>query len=178
MKHVMIDLETMGNTQNSPVIAIGAVYFDPKTGETGEEFYSEISLESCQKSGLEPDASTILWWLKQSDEARSKFYENENALSLSDALDGFSSFMGNFYETKVWGNGISFDLGILSNAYSKIGKEKPWMFWNEMDVRTIVAFDSSNAKWNTEFSGVPHYALDDAKHQVKYLCEALKNVHP
>ena len=32
MRHCMIDLETLGTAANAPVIAIGAVFFDP-TGQ-------------------------------------------------------------------------------------------------------------------------------------------------
>ena len=35
MNHLMVDLETMGNGPYAPVISIGAVFFDPNTGETG-----------------------------------------------------------------------------------------------------------------------------------------------
>ncbi len=31
MNHLMVDLETMGNGPYSPVISIGAVFFDPNT---------------------------------------------------------------------------------------------------------------------------------------------------
>lgn len=36
--HVMVDLETMGNKQDAPIVAIGAVVFDPATGSIGESF--------------------------------------------------------------------------------------------------------------------------------------------
>lgn len=34
--HVMVDLETMGKKHNAPIVAIGAVVFDPATGSIGE----------------------------------------------------------------------------------------------------------------------------------------------
>ncbi|MEJ0847907.1 3'-5' exoribonuclease [Klebsiella pneumoniae] len=37
--HVMVDLETMGKKHNAPIVAIGAVVFDPATGSIGESFY-------------------------------------------------------------------------------------------------------------------------------------------
>lgn len=46
MNNLMLDLETMGNTPNSPVISIGAVFFDPKTGDLGASTEINISLES------------------------------------------------------------------------------------------------------------------------------------
>ncbi|CAM7540570.1 3'-5' exoribonuclease Rv2179c-like domain-containing protein [Citrobacter freundii] len=69
--HLMVDLETMGSGPDAPIVSIGAVYFDPSTGNTGAEFYQVVSLESSMSFGMKPDASTIQWWLKQSSEARS-----------------------------------------------------------------------------------------------------------
>lgn len=65
MNHLMVDLETMGNGPYAPVISIGAVFFDLKTGETGEDFSVNISLESSMRYRARPDASTILWWMEQ-----------------------------------------------------------------------------------------------------------------
>ena len=52
MNHLMIDLETMGNKPNAPVVSIGAVFFEPSTGELGEEFYHVVSLKSSMDGGL------------------------------------------------------------------------------------------------------------------------------
>ncbi|EJO3281021.1 3'-5' exoribonuclease, partial [Escherichia coli] len=35
--HLMIDLETMGKNPDAPIISIGAIFFDPQTGEMGPE---------------------------------------------------------------------------------------------------------------------------------------------
>jgi hypothetical protein len=91
MNHLMVDLETMGNGPYAPVISIGAVFFDPNTGETGEEFSVNISLESSMRYRARPDASTILWWMEQSEEARKSLTSNTQELStalswLSDAV--------------------------------------------------------------------------------------------
>ncbi|EFA4214540.1 exonuclease, partial [Escherichia coli] len=36
--HLMIDLKTMGKNPDAPIISIGAIFFDPQTGEMGPEF--------------------------------------------------------------------------------------------------------------------------------------------
>ncbi|MEX3025465.1 3'-5' exoribonuclease [Proteus sp. STS61-E] len=60
----------MANPPNSPVISIGAVFFDHKTGDLGASTEINISLESSMLYGEEPDASTIMWWMKQSNDAQ------------------------------------------------------------------------------------------------------------
>lgn len=173
MKNVMIDLETMGNKSNAPIIAIGAVFFDMRTGEMGKEFYSEISLESSVGAGCVMDASTVLWWLKQSDAARAKFANNEKAPHLLTVLLDFAEYMGKY--AQPWGNGAGFDMGILGNSYDILGMDRPWAFYAERDVRTIVELDRNKRKY-MQFTGVPHYALDDAKHQVKYVSAIIRDL--
>jgi exodeoxyribonuclease VIII len=34
----MIDIEAFGKKADSPVVSIGAVFFDPSTGNTGSDF--------------------------------------------------------------------------------------------------------------------------------------------
>ncbi|ENQ3071759.1 3'-5' exoribonuclease, partial [Escherichia coli] len=64
--HLMIDLETMGKNPDAPIISIGAIFFDPQTGDMGPEFSKTIDLETA---GGVIDRDTIKWWLKQSREA-------------------------------------------------------------------------------------------------------------
>ncbi|MDU7382496.1 MAG: 3'-5' exonuclease, partial [Enterobacteriaceae bacterium] len=86
MTHLMVDLETMGSNPEAPIIAIGAVFFDPGTGKTGPELYQIVSLESAMEFGAKPDAATIIWWMKQSAEARAAITGGD-AISLMDAID-------------------------------------------------------------------------------------------
>ncbi|EJZ2090885.1 3'-5' exoribonuclease, partial [Escherichia coli] len=40
--HLMIDLETMGKNPDAPIISIGAIFFDPQTGDMGPEFSKTV----------------------------------------------------------------------------------------------------------------------------------------
>ncbi|HBP8683052.1 RecE family exodeoxyribonuclease, partial [Escherichia coli] len=42
--HLMIDLKTMGKNPDAPIISIGAIFFDPQTGDMGPEFSKTIDL--------------------------------------------------------------------------------------------------------------------------------------
>lgn len=72
MKHLMIDLETMDNKPTAAITAIGAVLFNPETGEMGETFYRRISLTSSVDYDCTMGADTVLWWLRQSIEAKTR----------------------------------------------------------------------------------------------------------
>lgn len=125
MNNLMIDLETMGNKPAAPIVAIGAVFFDPKSGELGAEFYVAVNLASAMEQGATPDGATILWWLKQSAEARAAICTDDTR-SITFALSELSSFISRNSDNprylKVWGNGANFDNVILrspTNAPAK-----------------------------------------------------------
>ena len=179
MNHVMLDLETMGQGNNAAIVAIGAVFFEPTTGEIGASFYQTIDLESAAKYG-EIDPSTVLWWLKQSDEARDEITRLDT-YSLPDALAEFTQWIEqieNFKARIVWGNGSSFDNVIIENAFKAVRYKKPWAFWNDRDVRTVVELGRTlkgfDPKKDMPFEGTAHNALDDAIHQAKYVSAIYK----
>ncbi len=60
--HLMIDLETMGKNPDAPIISIGAIFFDPQTGDMGPEFIKTVDLETA---GGIIDRDAIKWWLKR-----------------------------------------------------------------------------------------------------------------
>ena len=68
MTHIMLDLETMGNSSNAAITAIGAVKFDIANGIT-DSFYLKVDLESAVALGGKMDPSTVIWWLGQNDAA-------------------------------------------------------------------------------------------------------------
>lgn len=169
--HLMIDLETMGSESRSAIVSIGAVEFNIVTGETGEEFFRVVTLQSCIDLGLEINASTVMWWMQQSDEARNALI-NKNALHISEALLQFSDFINTCggKDAQVWGNSARFDLGILSDSYKKANLKMPWDFRNERCVRTLVSF-IPEIKNMTKFQGIAHNPIDDCHHQIRYCSE-------
>ncbi len=184
MKHLMIDLETMGTKPSAPIVAIGAVFFEPQTGELGAEFYTAVNLSSDMDLGAAPDGDTIQWWLKQSAEARAAIC-TDYTLPIADALFELSAFISRNSENprylKVWGNGASFDNVILRTAYERTGHICPWQFWNDSDVRTIVLLGRQmgfDPKRDMPFDGVAHNALADARHQVKYVSAIWQRLLP
>ncbi|HCH7075491.1 TPA: DUF550 domain-containing protein [Salmonella enterica] len=184
MNNLMIDLETMGKNKDAPIVSIGAVFFTPETGDIGQEFYTVVSLESAMGQGATPDGDTILWWLKQSPEARAAICIDDT-LSISDALSELNHFINrhaaNTKYLKVWGNGATFDNVILRGAYERAGQICPWAYWNDHDVRTIVTLGRSigfDPKMDIPFDGERHNALADARHQAKYVSAIWQKLIP
>ncbi len=180
--HLMIDLETMGTNTNAPIVVIGAVFFDPQTGEIGPVFYIVISLTDAMNTGGVPDGGTIEWWLKQSSEARAAILTDH--VKLKDALSQFREFINEYSDEKfvqVWGNGATFDNAILRTSYERLDIPCPWRYHNDRDVRTIVELGKTidfDARTVIPFEGVRHNALDDARHQAKYVSAIWQKLIP
>lgn len=164
---VMIDLETMGTRPNAPIIAIGAVTFDSRNLTLGEQFYAVVDLQSSVNLGSVIDADTVMWWMKQSDDARKAFARK--GMYASEALTALSSWLDrNCVELKsrrVWACGTDFDCTMLREHYAKAGLGLPWMFWNQRDYRTVRALYPNVEP--DERRGL-HNALDDAIYQVEH----------
>ena len=192
--HISLDFETLGLGENAALLSIGAVAFDPASGELGSEFYSAIDPRTQPNRDIDP--STVLWWLKQDDAARSKITD---ALKFTDmiesgevdALEGeaveevfenaahpihhvaraFINWVEHFNdEVEVWTNG-SVDHAWLESMMKYSGLKNPIKFWNQRDYRTLKALYPDVT---AEFSGVKHNALDDAIHQAKHAMAILR----
>ncbi|MEQ9938743.1 MULTISPECIES: 3'-5' exonuclease [Pectobacterium] len=170
MNNVMIDIETMGANPNAPICSIGAVFFNPKTGELGEQFYCRVDFENDMLNGAVPDGDTIKWWLRQSSDARAELI-SDDATPIWGALSAFSDWLTDNAESlktlEVWTNGPSFDCTILKTAFERTDIDVPWNYLNERDVRTMkeVALSLWGCTPAIELVGAIHNALHDAINQ-------------
>ncbi len=173
MTDVMIDIETLGTGNDSLILSIGAVEFNLKAGVLGAEFSQRLDVKSSQAFGAKLDATTVMWWMQQSAEARGAI-GNGKGMMLAEGLDALSRYlylMAPFSDMtllNVWGNGSTFDISILEDAYRMTGLKEPWGFRNVRDMRTMVdvcrRYGVSYGK-----KSVAHTALDDAKAQATHL---------
>lgn len=163
--HIMIDLETMGNTPDAPIVAIGACRFD-RTGVSEESaFYETISLASAVDGGAKMEASTVLWWMEQDAAAQAEIIGAKS--DLSGVLCDFTHWVKKIDADGVWGNGAAFDNVILAQTYRRYGQPAPWPFWLDRCYRTV----KSLSKVPIDRQGTHHNALDDAISQAKHLVE-------
>ncbi|UUV43184.1 exonuclease [Rhodobacter phage RcCWillis] len=169
LNHLMIDLETLGTAANAPVIAIGAVFFDPNTGILGEQFDEAIDVADAMRYGV-MSGDTFKWWLGQSDAARQKVIRGRSKSEY--AFDAFWHFVAKHGDNvQPWGNGSSFDIAILDYAFPRVlNKPAPWKFWNVRDCRTVKEMATGIVRFDDKMKqGVAHTALDDAMHQAKWV---------
>ncbi|QDF14735.1 putative exodeoxyribonuclease [Vibrio phage Pontus] len=187
----VFDLETYATCQNAIVPEISAVAFDILSGEVFHEITLHIDVDSQVALGREVSASTLSFWLMQSEEARRKMlladpdYCRKNGLEIPLPICGamgklrqeiidvsakWAEQTGFSKEPLVWGNGITFDLGKTISLFETAQIPLPWQFWAERDARTIMDLAPEIKKgFSLDFRGVPHYGLDDCKHELRYL---------
>ena len=156
-------------------MAIGCVRIEQ--GTINGSLYRRVRLESSLQAGLQVDASTIEWWLQQDETARAEIF-SPGGHTLEWALVDLAAFMGmNAGEQPskkalLWGNGSSFDNVIIGNAFDACGIQRPWEFWNDRDLRTLLhLYPEAKA---LPFEGIKHHAEWDALHEAKQLITALQ----
>lgn len=168
MLDVMLDVESMGLTPDSAIIAIGAVEFDMVTMTLGGRFYQNIHLADSAKHGRKIDPATVLWWMSQGDEARrALMYSAEPLLHVLDKFEAWFECCGDPNHVRVWGNGPSFDNAMLDSTFKSVGRKTPWKYVNDRCFRTICGMYPSVLK--DERTGTHHNALDDAVYQAEHI---------
>lgn len=164
MKHVMVDLETLGTAADACILSIGAVRFDLESNSIDDEgFYASISIDSnlAHKRRIQED--TLLWWLRQGEDAQGVFHESKQTLEV--ALVDFADWLQDG-ENHMWSNGADFDLPMLAHAYTSLGMETPWKFWNSNCFRTYKKLPGAKGVRAPQ-AGVKHNALSDAYTQAQ-----------
>lgn len=168
MKKLMIDLETMGLSDNAAIVSIGAVVFNDDI--VTNTFYQAIDLQSNEDIGLSIDASTVCFWLSQPKEAQLELLSGTE--HITKALQAFQSWYELIEEfDEVWTNGNK-DFIWLKNAYSKaLNRDVPFPYYIERDFRTARALLPIVA---IPDEAIAHHAMYDARWQANYLIKALK----
>lgn len=186
MKHFMVDIETLSTAVNAVVLSVGAVEFDPITGEIKRRFYGELDLSEQKQRHISSD--TVQWWFKQSVENQKSIdiilKENRWKNGVEFVLHRFKEFIwgyANFladtnsrnegYEKiAVWACDPDFDLAILANLYEEHNLPVPWKYSEPKSVRTVRTLAELHS------IGLPrdnasHNALEDCIRQVAEIAE-------
>jgi hypothetical protein len=168
MTHIMVDLETLSTRYNAAIIAIGAVHFSQEAGII-RRYYKVVQTPLPEATEFHVSSDTLLWWTRQSEEARAIFTD-PSAIGIEEALASFFDWavedIADIKEVKLWGNGAAFDNAILATAYQICNMQKPWEFWNDRCYRTAKSLNRHTVLTRT---GTHHNALDDAESQAMHL---------
>ena len=168
--NLMIDIETLGAKPGCAILSIAAVPF--KSPCDVECFYERISPESNTAVGLISEQATLDWWDKQSVEARAEAFSGDTPIEV--VLFNLSTYISQFKDVQVWGNGASFDVPIIEYAMRKCMIDIPWRYSNEMCYRTLKNLFTNIP---AEKPLVAHNALYDAKAQAAHATKILTYIY-
>lgn len=177
MKHVMIDIETMGTGPDGALIAIGALSFSPVYGTIGHAYHANVQLQSSLNIGMQVEAKTIKFWMDQPLMTRATL-AYPDPQPIKDVISSFRKFLSDARAEFIWANAPQFDLSILRYAYAAFGQPCPWHWRKERDMRTVMdlARQHPNARmvsWEPPKGGIKHHPLDDCQRQVFVLHKGL-----
>lgn len=167
---LMIDLETMGNAPDGAIVSIGACFFSLKTEQYGPGFERKIHLSTAVRDGGKIDPGTVLFWLRQGDEARLSIAFGGEDIRV--VLADFSEWIKEtcrHEDVRPFGNSPRFDMQILESAYRRADMDVPWFWSKERDFRTMRAM-YPQVEYNKDDKGSSnHTPLADAKFQIEHL---------
>lgn len=157
----MLDLETLGKKPGCVVLSIGAVLFDPYEGVLmpNGHFYTSINSRYAQNIGLQIEADTLLWWLRQDEHVRAAAFSGE--LTCHEAVSSFAAYIE--HVDFVWSHGAAFDIPILDAVFDRCGIKTPWDHRGVQDTRTL--FRPLSIDYNDYYGPTDkkHHPVNDAR---------------
>jgi len=168
----MLDLETLGTGAEAAIVSLGACAFDLETGQILDTFHQKVMFSPSMGK---IDASTVLWWFQQSEEARAALLEGEK-LPLIDVLRNFRDFATKAQVDGLWSNGPTFDEVILRAACERLDVHLGISFRLSRCCRTFFMLAKDLQMPRLAFEGVKHNALDDAINQAQAMSAVYRRV--
>jgi 3' exoribonuclease, RNase T-like len=169
MINAMFDLETLGLKHDAAILSIGVALFDEDTIRDT----LHVVLKEPMHGSI--DASTVMWWIGQSDVARRSLLEAPRIDDV-DASVLLRLFLEQFPLEEIWANSPGFDLTILESWWNRIAKT-PWplKFYGYRDFRTLRKLaDECRIKFERIEPEIAHNALSDAVAQAEYVIAVKK----
>ncbi len=170
MFDLMLEVECCGMSETGALMALGAVFFDWSKCEMGPTFFRTIHLATSVRDGGTMDASTVIWWLRQGDDARkSVAYNGQDVRTVLQDFSNWIATTCRHEDVRPWANSASFDLPKVRSACERADIKAPWYWSNERCFRTVRHL-YPRVPYEPEKKGDgAHNALTDAIFQVEHL---------
>ena len=173
MKDLMIDLETLGSSNDAVIVQIGACYFDRHTAEIGNTFKQNIDINSCLREGFAVDGDTIKWWM--TEQINQVTFYGDTVL-IKPAIASFIEFSNK--ADKVWSH-ATFDFCIMMEYIHRFGMKPKFHYRSARDIRTLIDMAEM---WDDVYKNKDtrtgwHDALEDCKYQVEYCVKAMQKIN-
>jgi len=179
LKHLIIDLETLGLASDCVVLSLGATVFTFETDRPNDYgqyvldgFYVKFDArDQVARWKRTMDDDTIEWWRGQPEDARAVTRPSPVDVPLLEGMDQFNTWIRqsgyNWKDSFVWSRGTYFDFPKLEHIYKQIGIKPGYNGWKIRDTKTYcdVLTGGNSGVYRpkttpTEF--IKHHALHDA----------------
>jgi hypothetical protein len=162
----MIDIEGLGTGPDTTILTIAAQQFDPLQRDVfGGNFYVRVTLESQEGRSIQQE--TIDWWATQPNIVREEAFNEQDRVSLEQALRGLHRTV--WHAKRVWAQGPTYDMNILEHAYKSLNIALPWRYYQVRDSRTLFSLCPTLQKL-----AASHHALEDCRRQILLLWDSLE----
>lgn len=185
---VMIDIESLSLGPRPVITQIAMLGYDLQEDELMESRHVQFYPMEPQQQIIPPrtiSASTIAWWMIQSDEAREKFkYSTEIefedlAARLRNLIHVFNQLTDHGKANyEVVAKGPQFDIVAIETLLVECGLTVPWAYDRVVDLRTMLRRAGINPRNVAKPAGcIPHVAFWDARWQIsQYLAASRGSV--
>lgn len=189
MKHLIIDVETLGLDSRAVILQFVAALYDGATKETKIAEW-KLSVLSQKEYGRTIDVDTRVWWTQQNIEVQKASYlPSREDIEADVAMNEFATWLGdNGFDGRkdlIWQRG-SMDHDWLSSLFSDCGwlvNKQPIRFFRVRDIRTAVDVLGYSEKLNgypdntDELkASIPNYKQHDARSDVMFEIAVLQHI--
>lgn len=184
---LMIDIESLALGTRPVITQVALLGYDLEEDELLDARHVQFYPIDPQQQIIPPrriSASTLSWWMKQSDEARSRFDQ-----SVSDDFAELPALARHLIATvnqltddgrinyEVVAKGPQFDVAALETLLEDLGLKTPWAYDKVRDLRTLLATAGINSKNVPKPQGfIPHVAYWDARWQLSQYLAARRRL--
>ena len=159
VKHIIIDIETLGRRNDAAITQIGIVIAD-ETFSVLDKYLMQISPEAWNTCNRTFTGETLLWWMEQKNSPISNIGAINTYSSYYTAMSALNGVFKRYNtdDTIVWTKG-TMDLFCIKDLCECLYMSTPWKFWQPRDIRTAKEIIK---EWKTIENENAHNALDDA----------------
>ena len=189
----MIDIETLGSREDSVILSLACIYFDPTQKPSPDQlrkdcFFIKFDVkDQVENYKRKIQKDTIEWWNKQCDLAKKKsFVRKSTDVSLIDGIQQFKLWVSEKDTNKkdwIWARG-SLDEFVLKSVESQLNVEPTFTYNRWRDVRTAIdlLYNQTNGYCKVNYDGfdaslniIKHNPIDDCVFDIMMLLYGEEN---
>jgi len=175
----VFDIETLGTKPGAAILTVGLALVSRASAKVIASYYWQVDPKTYDEPNhpsFDKECSTIAWWAQQSEEATKEAFGGEYAIEqVLDEIIDVIMFYGGVDKAVVWGNGATFDVSILEEAFRRLGQDVPWEFYNVRCLRTLCS--EMGVDWKRHLQKHrAHIAVEDAKAEARGLIVCLEKL--